>query len=626
MDDAKTQTNVDDVHLGTGLSSSYKGDGVVVGIIDGGFDYTHPAFEDVNGNLRIKKVWEQEITHPNYPGPSSFNYGVELTDPNDILNWEHDAVPDNNGNWISKGSHGTHVGGIAAGSDHPTNGLYGGCAPKSELVIVSTPMTDNTMLDGINYIFNYASSVGNPAVINMSIGSHFGPHDGTSLFDQALPNLVAGNGKVLVGAAGNENGHVVHFSHSFSGIDSIPTSVTLDPTNASNQDDYVNIDAWGDPNTDFCISIDLYDPLQNWQTWTGWVCASTNLTDSTILTGSDGGQARIDISCESSSSLNSKPHIEYSIQVTTNDYAIISLANISSGSNNVNMWITQPGYGIVKWTNWGLLTAFGFLADPLSLGDNNMSVGEIGGTGTHIISVGAYTSKDQWTDTQGSNHQIPALSSIGDIAPFSSLGPTADGRTKPDITAPGNILVSSVSSFDPANQQGGGSYDRVVTNVGGNSWPYSAMEGTSMATPMVTGIIALLMDINPNLSFSDIKNLIQSTAITDNYTGTVPNNTWGAGKIDALGAASGTTPTSVNQYTSNDIFIYPNPANDRINVYIPEYIKSNQINIIDCLGKRVYSTDYTYAKTIDTHSLSKGVYFVVVVDDKNNYIEKLIIN
>jgi len=617
MDDAKSQTNVDDVHSGNGLSSSYKGDDVVVGIIDGGFDYTHPAFEDANGNLRIKKVWEQEITSSNYPGPSSFNYGVELTDPNDILNWQHDAVL-NNGNWISKGSHGSHVAGIAAGSDHPTNGLYGGCAPKSELVIVSTPMTDPTMLDGINYIFNYASSVGKPAVINMSIGSHFGPHDGTSLFDQALPNLVAGNGKILVGAGGNEGEHIIHFNHSFSGLDSVYTSVNIDPTSQVN---YVIVDAWGDPNTDFCLMFELYDPNLNWSDGTVWVCANTNWTDSVFLSGSDGGQARIDISCESASSLNSKPHITYTIQSSTNDYFIIGLGN-PTGSNNVNMWITSPGYGMVKWTDWP--------ADPISqyleTGDNNMSVGEIGGIGTHMITVGAYTSKDTWVNLQGTTHTVPSFSAIGDIAPFSSLGPTADGRTKPDITAPGNILVSSVNSFDPENQQGGGAYDRVVTTVGSNNWPYGAMEGTSMATPMVTGIIALLFDINPNLSFNDIKQLIQSSAITDNYTGSVPNNTWGAGKIDALGAASQVTPTSVNQFTTNDILIYPNPANEFVNIYIPEYISSEKIRLFDNLGREVIISDYSENLIINTSLLSQGVYFLEVKNDTEIYREKLIIN
>lgn len=625
MDDAKTQTNVDDVHVGNGISSSYKGDNVVVGIIDGGFDYTHPAFQDNNGNLRIKKIWEQQLTSGTYPPPNGYNYGLEITDPNDIFNWQTDAILDNNGNLVSNGSHASHVAGIAAGSDNPTNGLYGGCAPNADLIFNSTTWYEDGILDGINYIFDYAASVNKPAVINMSIGTHNGPHDGNSLFDQALSSLT-GNGKVLVGAAGNEGEHVVHFAHSFpANGDSIPTSVNIDPTNNTTADDYVLIDAWGSPNTDFCIMIDLYDLNQDWHDWSGgWLCASSNATDSIFLTGSDGGQFRFDFSCEGSSPLNSKPHINYSIEATTNDYITISTYGAST---DVNMWITSPGYGMVKWENWGATNPLQYQAYPLAPGDNNMSVGEIGGTGTNIIAVGAYTSKNQWTDSQGSSHQIPSFSSIGDLAPFSSLGPTADGRIKPDITAPGNILVASVNSFDPDNQPGGYAYDRVVTNIGSNNWPYGAMEGTSMASPMVTGIIALLFDINPNLSFNDIKQLIQSTAITDNFTGTVPNNTWGFGKIDALGAASQVTPiTSINQYTSNNILIYPNPANEFVNIYIPDYISSDKIILFDNLGRQVMSSDYYGKLSLNTSSLSQGIYFLEVKDNKRIYREKLIIN
>ena len=607
MDDAKTQTNVDDVHLGTGLSSSYKGDDVVVGIIDGGFDYTHPAFEDANGDLRIKRVWEQQWNQNNTP-PSGYNYGHELSNSTDILAFGTDAYYDSNGNLTINGSHGSHVAGIAAGSDHPTNGLYGGCAPNADLIFVSTTMMDDAMLDGIAYIFDYASSLNKPAAINLSIGGHYGPHDGTSLFDQALQNLV-GTGKVLIGAAGNEGSDKIHLDVAFQTIDSTYTSILFSPNSPA-----CNVDAWSDVGSDFGVKFLLWDMANTSNgpsDGTTWGFASGNMNAVTlVLTGSDGGQVQVEISSEPSSPLNSKPHINFELQSTTND--VFELA-ILGQNNTVHLWNSGTAFSNQGQSFW---------LD----GNNDYSVGEIGGTGTHMISVGAYTSKEAYTNSQGATQPADFPGTTGDVSSFSSLGPAADGRTKPDITAPGNVLVSAINLFDPNYQQGGNGFDYIATTVGSNNWPYGGMSGTSMATPMVTGIVALLFDINPNLSFSDIKNLIQSTAITDNYTGNVPNNTWGAGKIDALGAAGQTIPNSVNQYTSNDIFIYPNPANDKINVYIPEYIKSNQINIIDCLGKRVYTTNYTYKKTIDIHNLSKGIYFLEVGNEVNNYREKLIIN
>ena len=607
MDDAKTQTNVDDVHVGNGLSSSYKGDNVVVGIIDGGFDYTHPAFEDNNGNLRIQRVWEQMWNQNNTP-PSGYNYGHQLIQSADILAFQTDVFYDSNGNLSVNGSHGSHVAGTAAGSDNAINGIYGGCAPLSDLVFVSTTMFDDAVLDGIAYIFDYASSVNKPAAINLSLGKHYGPHDGTSLFDQALQNLV-GIGKVLIGSAGNEGSAKIHLDVAFQTIDSTYSSIIFSPNYPE-----CNVDAWSDVGTDFGVKFKLWDManISNGPSdGTTWGFASGNMNAVTlVLTGSDGGQVQVEISSESSSTLNSKPHINFNLQSTTND--AFELA-ILGQNNTVHLWNSGTTFSDQGQSFW---------LD----GNNDYSVGEVGGTGTHMISVGAYTSKAVFTNSQGATQPTIFPGTIGDIGSFSSLGPTADGRIKPDITAPGNVIVSALNGFDPDYQQGGEFFDFLGTTVGSNNWPYGGMSGTSMAAPMVTGIIALLLDINPNLSFSDIKTLIQSTAITDNYTGSAPNNTWGAGKIDALGAASQTTPTSVNQYTFNDIFIYPNPANDKINVYIPEYIKSNQINIIDCLGKRVYSTNYAYKKTIDIHNLSKGIYFLEVGNEVNNYREKLIIN
>jgi len=606
MDDAKSQTNVDDVHSGTGLNTSYKGNDVVVGIIDGGFDYTHPAFEDNNGNVRIKRVWEQMWDQNNTP-PSGYNYGHELIQSADILAFETDAFYNSNGTLSVNGSHGSHVAGTAAGSDNAINGAYGGCAPESDLVFVSTTMMDDAMLDGISYIFDYASSENKPATINLSIGGHYGPHDGTSLFDQALQNLV-GNQKVLVGAAGNEGSNKIHLDVTFqSTIDSAFTSILFGQNSPA-----CNVDSWSDVGTDFGVKFQLWDPTTlTLSDATNWGSASANMNAvSFVLTGSDGGQVQVEISSESSSPLNSKPHINFGLQSTTND--VFELA-ILGQNNTVHLWnsgTTFSDQGESFWLD----------------GNNDYSVGEIGGTGTNMITVGAYTSKSAFTNSQGATQQTYFPGTIGDIASFSSLGPTADGRIKPDITAPGNVIVSALNSFDPEYQQGGDYFDDFATAVGSNNWPYGGMSGTSMATPMVTGIIALLFDINPNLSFNDIKQLIQSTAITDNFTGSVPNNTWGSGKIDALGAAQATTPTSVNQYTSNDIFIYPNPANEFVNIYIPEYISSEKIILFDNLGREVMSSDYSGKLNLNTSSLSQGIYFLETNDNKKIYREKLIIN
>ena len=124
------------------------------------------------------------------------------------------------------------------------------------------------------------------------------------------------------------------------------------------------------------------------------------------------------------------------------------------------------------------------------------TIKEIGGTGNSIISVGAYNT----TNT-----------TVGNIASFSSKGPTADGRTKPDITAPGNRITASVSRFDNRYLSGGSSWSDVVAGVpnGTSNWYFAQMQGISMSSPMVTGIIALWLQAYPHLNQTQALNLIK---------------------------------------------------------------------------------------------------------------------
>lgn len=128
------------------------------------------------------------------------------------------------------------------------------------------------------------------------------------------------------------------------------------------------------------------------------------------------------------------------------------------------------------------------------------------------------------------------MTAVGEIADFSSRGPTIDGRTKPDITAPGNIIVSAVSSYDSNFSP---SADRTVGSIsnGTNTWYFGALEETSMATPMVTGVVALLLEAYPDLTPDQVKELLKDDATTDSFTVSIPSsgdNTWGWEKVDAL--------------------------------------------------------------------------------------------
>jgi subtilisin family serine protease len=514
LDNARTKTWVHWVHDGVGLNQSYFGNDVVVGIIDNGFDYTHPQFYDVTGQFsRIKMIWEQSTVGTNIVNPPGYSYGHWETNSDSILSWAYDRPHK---------SHGTHVTGIAAGGGVATNGDYIGVAPASDIVMVSTDTTLgiplgalSNLTDAINVIFNYASSVNKPAVVNMSLGSHIGPHDGTSLFDVACDNLV-GPGKILVGSAGNEGDNPLHIEYNFNAIDTgFWTCVGYD-----NPHGYGIIDIWGEQGKDFGIGIGLRDSITNQWVGTNFIYPSQDTNFYTHLSGTDGQTCTVFLS-STSSEYNGKPRVYITIQNATDNQVVMQAWHYGSGGK-IHAWNHGTGYG-APFSSYGYSWAID--------GNTDVTIGEIGGTGNSIISVGSYNSKNSWIDfTQNQQSSGDPLNYISD---FSSRGPTVDGRIKPDITAPGNVIVSSVSSFD---QNYPSTNWRVVAQVvgpNGGLWRFAKMQGTSMSSPMAAGIIALWLEVNPNLTPNQIKHYMNDNSYTDVFTGSVPNNVWGWGKIDA---------------------------------------------------------------------------------------------
>lgn len=523
MDNARSSTWVNWVHQGNQLPQAYFGNGVVIGIIDIGFDYTHPNFYDGTGsnNYRVRKVWEQNATSGT--PPVGYSYGRELGNQTSILNAQRDIIDQ---------SHGTHVAGIAAGAGGGVNTTYMGVAPQSDLVLVSTNSSDAGIADGIAYIISYANSVNKPCVINMSLGKHIGPHDGTSPFDQYCDGIV-GSGKLLVGAAGNDGSDPLYLSKSYSLSDTLLwTFLQFNNASFANQNDGSgSIDIWGNQNQNFWVAVNIWNTNTNqFEDWTPYISANSNSTNSYTLYDNDPlfpDALTVSISTEINP-LNNKPRIYVEVDNSAQDdnYRWV-LLEVIGYNTQTKMW---GGPANVKTTFTQLNYNY-----PVVGGSTNSTVREIGGTGNSIISVGAYTSKNSWTALNSSSQTADFYTVNGAIAPFSSKGPTADNRIKPDITAPGNVIASSVSRFDNGYTTSSNSVVSGVTN-GTNTWLFGTMPGTSMASPMVTGILALWLEAYPHLTPTQAKQLLKDNAWTDSHTGTIPvngNNTWGWGKIDA---------------------------------------------------------------------------------------------
>ena len=610
LDTARRVTRVDSVHQGIYLPQAYTGKNVVVGIVDAGFDYTHPTFFDTSlTHFRIKRVWEQK----NNTGvsPINFGFGTEYSDSTSIWNKHYD---------VTETTHGTHVMGIAGGSGggiSANNHRFRGMAFESELVAVaiypSAAHWLNTgsvdFLDGINYVFNYADAVNKPAVANLSWGCPLGPRDGTSLFSQACNNLV-GPGKIFVLSGGNNGNNSIHLKKVFTAADTVVNTIC---TFSSSLTDKKNqLDIWGEPGKSFCMNFSLYNANTKIDS-TYSIC----LDDSTHqfnLIGSNSDTLFITITTVASE-FNGKPHMLVQLYSRVADRLAVS---IRSQEGTVNMWqgivINTSGY-------YGTFAKNGY--SWAVNGDNIMTCGDLVST-EQALAVASFNSKPSFTNVSGQNLSYTGYSK-GYISSFSSKGPTVDGRVKPDIAGPGLAVASSISGVDSTYLVGGSDYSSVITTavspINGATYGYAVAGGTSMSSPAVSGIVALLLQVDSTLNPAEVKNLLFTTAITDNKTGVIPDTgstIWGHGKVNAYGAMASLLGVLATKNQSNQIpcSIFPNPGKGfyQLEIFANENDQARLL-ITDITGRIVKQTteQINAGLTVININISesgKGIYFV----------------
>ncbi|HOH83789.1 MAG TPA: S8/S53 family peptidase, partial [Bacteroidales bacterium] len=211
----------------------------------------------------------------------------------------------------------------------------------------------------------------------------------------------------------------------------------------------------------------------------------------------------------------------------------------------------------------------------------------------------------------------------GTIANFSSYGPTYDGRLKPDISAPGVGVVSSVSSF--TNQAL--STPSASINFGGRTYDFVPFSGTSMSAPMVTGIVALMLQANPTLTPQQIKEIIIETAREDNRTGNIPDTgsyVWGWGKVHAWRAIkTAYAGISEPEGDTEQVLVWPNPAKEVVYLMNETATGPMTVNIYNTFGRLVASQTITQNR-LNVGHLSAGIYFLEIISKNNSSMVKLV--
>lgn len=626
MDSARYYTHVDSVTRGIGLNLPYTGKGVVAGISDDGFDYTHPAFYDTTyTHCRIKRAWIQSI---NGTPPTGYSYGTELSDTASILDRKYDHI-----NW---GSHGNMVAGIMAGSGmgSKNNRFHRGVAYESDLVMISGQRTYldwralnmTTLIDGFNYTFQYAASQGKPAVINSSLGTSYGPHDGTSLFSQACDNLT-GPGKILVFSAMNLGGTQSHLGKTFTTNDTTVKSL-IPPLETDNGYHRNYIEIWGDTLQTFCLQFSLYKNGIVGNS-TAVYCLDNSVKD-LILIGSDNDTCFVTLSTKAQE-YNKKPHAAFELYTKTKDTLLLSAF---ANGGTVHMW---QEYFDTSWN--GYYGVFAGNGTTLQEGDDALTIGEMGCTRS-AITVGATVSRMYWKNVNNVTYYNPAYTRHGTIAPYSSKGPDTYGRMKPDITAPGGMIISSTNSYDSEFLPGGGMYpslavSKFVSPLNNRNYYYGAGQGTSFASPMVAGIVALMLQVNPNLASNRIKEILYATAMKDTFTTQNPNPAiWGAGKVNAYAAVKEvirTVGVIAIPADEKEISLYPNPAIDKFTLAFQSESDGNYlVEILNLSGEVLQSKLWEIAAgnnqlPIQLESYDSGLYFISITGRGGTVTKRIVL-
>lgn len=583
----------DSVWIGFNLPEGYTGKDVIIGVQDWGFDYSSPMYYDtLLTDTRILAAWDQ--FKESGPPPTGYAYGTEYSTSTELINAGSDTS-----NIYSYATHGSHVAGIAGGSGAGT--IYRGMAFESNFLFATFLVDESAVLDSWEWMYNKASAEGKRLVINMSWGLyHMQSLDGTSLLSQALDNY-SNQGVVFVTSAGNNGGEDFHIKKDFAS-DSLLTRINFYNSSTLSTLWGQSIHAWGTPGESFSIGIKVLNTSNALLEESPYysTAATANYVDSFLVIGTDS--IFFNLSCDAAYPTNGRPQARLRVKRASGTYRIVLKAKAPSGT--VHFWnVTELTSDV---GNWGM--PFSSLGSGYTAGDESNGIGAPA-CSYSAISVAAYAANFY---TSG------GTLAGGARASFSSVGPLINDTIKPDISAPGIQVGSSMSSYTDA------AYTSIASiNFNGRTYDFARLSGTSMSSPAVAGVVALILDANPTLTPAQVKSIIIQTAREDNHTGTLPpegDEFWGHGKINAYHAvqlALGVVGTAEIEQDF-DWSVYPNPASETISLKGLEDGTFSSLLLLDLNGAVVVKSNPSIQISVD--GLTPGVYFARII--RNGKVEQ----
>ncbi|MFC1537755.1 S8 family serine peptidase [Gemmatimonadota bacterium] len=393
------------------------------------------------------------------------------------------------------------------------------------------------------FIDSLAAVLESPYVVNMSFGGSLGPHDGSTIWERYIAGFAEPGpvGRALVVASGNERHKRNHARGDFGTNPGDSVVLELQVNGRGSDNDEMRVEIWlssGHPGARLSLVTPGGDSLGPFED--GYGDEAPEFSDEGILLienafGPDPDAGDRLISVEFYDDQAGEPDTVNNISIATGTWKIIMEAE--SGSFDAYVYGTR-----------GLQARFG------SLFTETGSVTEPG-TCPEVITVGAYISRTDWSSAQQgvvSAAKYIGGSTPGTLAYFSGLGPNRKEVLKPEVTAPGRWVMASMSGFawpvtEPLSIYESPYSSLPLLMVGEDSL-HGASQGTSFAAPHVAGLCALLLEADPALSHAQIKDVLTETATVDSLAAGLPDNYWGYGRANAIGAvrrALGITADSI---------------------------------------------------------------------------------
>lgn len=554
-----------DNQIGASLAVSewgLTGRGVTVAIIDRGIDWRHPDFRNADGSTRIKWILDQSgqnFCAENNPTPIEYSEAeINAALAGNLTLDFRDAI-----------GHGSTTAGLAAGNGNAfADGKYAGVAPEADLLIVKITSEGAAAHNGVaaeaafngcydqalDWINEKATELAQPVVAIINSGVQWGAMDGSSALSKKVLEIFPLDrpGWVMVEGTGDEGNTPSHAKIEYD--DSSYSAVSFTRSNAT----AVTIGIWYSGDLPAEVELVLDDGTSLGPVQPGGIEQTNNITMVNYPAGTQF----------------------YPWTSSSSDRTIYLYIADHITSGEIRFRGLQPGTGEAH---------FYIANSPPTAFTSNLAPGTLTDIATtpSVVVVANHVLRTNYTDIDGIPRSITNQGAIGDIWIGSAEGPTRDGRLAVDVSAPGENVFAPLSF-----NSGWSQYPSNLVQDGGG-W-YTRASAVSASAPIALGAVALLLQVNPNLTADAVKTLLRASATSDTFTGPVPNTRWGSGKLN-IHAAIQSAIAQMDQLPFTKRVYFANPASNTGKQSFLRFINENnspvevEIQAIDDEGENAPS-------------------------------------